>query len=442
MWLLPVLSPLARAAAFVYYRMTYAGDAVPPSGPVLLVANHPNTLLDPVLVVAASRRPVRFLAKAPLFESRRTAWAVRAAGAIPVYRQQDRGTQMGRNTSAFRAVYDVLAAGGAVGIFPEGTSHNAPAIAPLKTGAARIALGAVTQTGAPFPIVPVGIVMREKDIFGSEALVVCGASVAWADLALRGGGDADAVRLLTTRIADALRSVTVNLDAWEDRPLVECAVHVWEAEQGQPSSPAERVARLQVTTGILAGVRARRDVDGARLAVDLEDHRRQLQRLGVAPSDLTTDLRLSRGVAWAARRLHLLGPAQVLVAVVGTLLFWPPYRLTGWIVGRLRLDLGERSTAKLLVGIVTHLAWVIGLALAMGLRFGAWAALGAAVLAPAIGVLGQMVRMHWGSTWDDARRFFILRSRRDMLQTLREQQHQLSVRLGAIYQASVAAVAD
>ncbi|MEP7347967.1 MAG: 1-acyl-sn-glycerol-3-phosphate acyltransferase, partial [Gemmatimonadaceae bacterium] len=252
MWLLPVLSTVARAAAFVYYRISYAGDEVPRRGSLLLVANHPNTLLDPLLVVAAARRPVRFLAKAPLFEDARTAWAVKAAGAIPVYRRHDEGTQMDRNADAFRAVYGVLAGGGAVGIFPEGISHNAPAIAPLKTGAARIALGAAARIGKSFPIVPVGMVMREKDIFGSQALAVRGAPVVWDDLAQRASDDAEAVRLLTNRIDDALRAVTVNLEAWEDGPLVECAVQIWEAERGQPPSPAERVTRLQVTTQILA----------------------------------------------------------------------------------------------------------------------------------------------------------------------------------------------
>jgi hypothetical protein len=209
---------------------------------------------------------------------------------------------MDKNADAFRAVYAALAAGGAVGIFPEGISHNAPAIAPLKTGAARIALGAAAARGSSFPIIPVGIVMREKDIFGSEALAIRGGPVAWDDLALRGIDDAEAVRLLTDRIDDALRSVTVNLETWEDRPLVECAVQVWEVERDQPSSPAERVARLKVTTRILAGLRTRRDVEGDRLAADLETHRRRLQRLGVHPSSLTTDLRLSSGVVWAARR--------------------------------------------------------------------------------------------------------------------------------------------
>ena len=58
MWLLPLFSPLSRICAFGYYRMRYTGAPVPAEGPFLLVANHPNSLLDPMLVVAAARRPV------------------------------------------------------------------------------------------------------------------------------------------------------------------------------------------------------------------------------------------------------------------------------------------------------------------------------------------------------------------------------------------------
>lgn len=135
-WLLPLFSPIARLAAAVFYRARYAGDRVPATGPALLVANHPNSLLDPTLVVAAAQRPVRFLAKAPLFSDRKIGWLVKAAGAIPVYRRADDPAQMNRNEDAFRAVWEALGSGSAVGIFPEGTSHSEPSMAPLRTGAA------------------------------------------------------------------------------------------------------------------------------------------------------------------------------------------------------------------------------------------------------------------------------------------------------------------
>src|SRR5688500_20205355 len=84
MWLLPLFSGLARLASHIYYKVRFTGPAIP-AGPVLLVANHPNSLLDPTLVVAAGSVPVRFLAKAPLFEDRKLGWLMRAVGAIQVY---------------------------------------------------------------------------------------------------------------------------------------------------------------------------------------------------------------------------------------------------------------------------------------------------------------------------------------------------------------------
>jgi 1-acyl-sn-glycerol-3-phosphate acyltransferase len=433
MWLLPLFSPLSRAAAAIYYRVQYAGEPVPAHGPVLLVANHPNSLLDPMLVVAAARRGVRFLAKAPLFSDRKIAWLVRAAGSIPVYRRSDDPTQMNRNEDAFRAVYAALAEGSAVGIFPEGTSHSAPGLAPIRTGAARIALGAHATVGASFPIVPVGLVHRRKDEFRSDAIVLTGAPVRWDDLGPRGVADADAVRELTARIDQALRQLTLNLERWEDRPLVECAVRVWEAESGAMRDPAARLARLEVTTRILAEVRARGDDAGEALAGDVAAFERRLARLQLRPADLTADVKLSRGVRWTAQRLHLLMPLAAIVGAIGAAAFWVPYRLTGRIMDRLRVEADVRSTWKLLVGIVLYLLWIVGLASLAGIRFGAVPATATLVGLPLVGVIGLYVRERWRAAWQDARRFFLIRSRRELVDSLRRRQKDLAVRLDALY---------
>lgn len=429
MWLLPLFSPVARAAATVYYRVRFAGEQVPSTGPVLLVANHPNSLLDPTLVVAAAHRPVRFLAKAPLFTTPSIGWLVRAAGAIPVYRRADDPTQVNRNEDTFRAVHAALGEGAAVGIFPEGISHSEPSIVPLKTGAARIALGAFAQTARTFPVIPVGLVFREKDVFRSEALVYRGQSIPWDDLAQRGIDDPEAVREFTDRIAEALRAVTLNLEKWEDRPLVECAVRLWEAERRLAASPAERVARLEVTTSILADVRRTGDPAGTRLAQDIETHRRRLQRLRLRPSDVTADVTLSRGITWAARRLHLLLPVGFALATIGYVLFWLPYRLTGIIVDRLHLKEDVRSTWKLLVGIVVYLLWVIALGVVAGVQWGALAFILVLVGVPVMGSLGLSVRERWRHAWTDARRFFLLRSRGSLVDALRERQADLARRV-------------
>ena len=438
MWLLPFFPWVARAAAFIYYRIRYGGERVPRQGPVLLVANHPNSLLDPLLVVAATRRPVRFLAKAPLFTDAKVGWLVRAAGAIPVYRRADDPTQMDRNEEMFRAVHAALEGGAAVGIFPEGLSHSEPAMAPLRTGAARIALGAHARIGRSFPVVPVGLVFRQKDVFRSEVLVLVGSAVPWDDVASLGAEDETAVRVLTDRIAEALRQLTVNLERWQDQPLVDCAMRIWEAERGAPPQPAERVLRLGATTRILAAVRQSDDPAGTDLAREVEAHRRRLRRLGLRPADLVADVGLSRGAGWAARRVPLVLPLAAAVAMAGLLLFWVPYRLTGVVVDGMRRPPDQRSTYKLLVGIALYAAWVTALGVVGALTLNAWVGLGLLGAVPAVGMIGLVIRERWRGAGSDVRRFLLLHSRRELVSALRTVQRDLGVRLDALYQTFAA----
>ena len=432
MWLLPIFSGFSRIACRIYYRLRFAGPSVPERGPVLLVANHPNSLLDPALVVASAGRPVRFLAKAPLFSDWKIGWLMRAAGAIPVYRRSDDPALMSKNEDAFRAVFDVLGGGAAVGIFPEGISHSEASMAPLKTGAARIALGAAAASGRTPSIIPVGLSFREKHTFRSDAFVVRGAPLKWDDLAQRGSEDADAVRELTARIDASLRSVTVNLDSWEDRPLVECAVRIWEAEQRTPSREAERLSRLEFTTKALARVRQSGDPTGLELAKDVGRHDRRLTRLGLRPSDLVADVGASRGVRWAATRFYLALPIGALFALVGAMLFWIPYQLTGVAVNRLRLPEDVRSTWKLLIGIVLYALWLAALVTIAGTNWGWLAALVTALAVPAVALIGLQVRERWQTAWHDARRFFLLRTRATMIEKLRTEQRELAGRLDRI----------
>lgn len=434
MWLLPLFSPLSRLCAFGYYRIRYAGAPVPKSGPVLLVANHPNSLLDPMLVVASARRPVRFLAKAPLFTDRKIGWLIRASGAIPVYRRSDDPSQMGRNEEMFRAVHAALAEGDAVGIFPEGISHTSPSLAPLRTGAARIALGAAAQLGGAFPIVPIGLTFHQKDVFRSDSLVVRAAPVEWADLAVRPESDTDAVAALTERIGESLTQVTLNLAEWRDERVVTAALGIWQAENRDNRSGDDDMPSLAVTSRLLGRVRAMGDSEGLQLAEDVDSHARRLGRLGLAPRDLHLDTGTSSAVSWAASRVPLVMPLAAILAVAGWLLFLVPYQLTGVIVDRFRLQPDTRSTWKLLVGVVIYLAWVALIVAAVWSAAGTIAALIALIVVPSVGMLGLLVRESWRGSWNDARRWLKLRSRTDVMDSLRADQAALGRRLTALHQ--------
>jgi glycerol-3-phosphate O-acyltransferase / dihydroxyacetone phosphate acyltransferase len=435
MWLLPALSVISRILSGVFYRLTLAGDSVPPRGPALLVGNHTNSLLDPALLAAAARRPVRFLAKAPLFEMPQLGWLMRAAGCIPVYRRQDDPTLVSRNAEAFRAVEEALLAGSAVGLFPEGISHDEPSLAPLKTGAARIALGTANRLGRSFPIVPIGLVFRDKAIFRSEALAVVGAPVAWDDLVGASPDDTDTVLELTRRIEQALRKNTLNLEQWEDRPVLECAEAIYAAEfdsdTGDPDH-ARRLERLQVAADVLARLRRERDARWRALAEEVERHHRRLRWLGLRPSDLNGTPGAGAVVRWGLRTLPAASLPAVIVAAIGSVIFWVPYRLTGVIATRASPGPDTDATYKALYGTVVFASWTILLSGAAAVVGGWLAGLGALVALPLLGAATLAVIERWRASGEDVRRFFTLRRRRARIAELRSHQRALAARLDAI----------
>jgi 1-acyl-sn-glycerol-3-phosphate acyltransferase len=141
---------LVRRAVRLYYptiELTGA-ERIPENGPLLLAANHPNSIIDPVLVGLAAGRSVHFLAKAPLFQVPIFGQILHALGMLPVHRASDDPTKMRGNVEALATAAGHLINGEAVGIFPEGKTHDHTRVEQVRTGAARIALQAARQ-GAP-----------------------------------------------------------------------------------------------------------------------------------------------------------------------------------------------------------------------------------------------------------------------------------------------------
>jgi glycerol-3-phosphate O-acyltransferase / dihydroxyacetone phosphate acyltransferase len=432
MWLLPALSRISEVAGRLYYRLTVAGGSVPPDGPVLIVANHPNSLLDPAMVAIAARRPIRFLAKAPLFTHPLVGWLVRGAGSIPVYRASDDPTQVSRNADSFRAVYDAIASGSAVGLFPEGISHTMPALAPLKTGAARMALGAAAAMGHSFPIVPVGLVFRDRGIFRSRALILVGERVDWDDLAESGSTGPAIVRELTARIDAALRTVTLNLESWEDAPLIECAEAVLAAELNASRQPADQIARLSEAAGVLARLRSSDDPRWQPLAADVNRHRLMLLDAGLTPASLHNSPRASTALRWTVGRLPLAVILASGISLLGTAIFWVPYRVSGMIATRLAPEEDTRSTYKLLGGALIFLLWIAILAIGTGMFVGWGAGFVAALVLPIFAVVTMDVTERAQRARVEMRRFFALRKRGALLEEMRSSQRDLAQRLLAL----------
>ena len=128
----------------VIFRVRVVGkDRVPTSGAYIVAPSH-RSILDVPFAAYVTPRTVRFLAKDDLFSTAFGRRLFEALGAVEV----ERGTA---DCGAMRALEGVLARGEPVAIFPEGTRHSGPEIAPLYAGAAYLSV----KFGVP--IVPVGI---------------------------------------------------------------------------------------------------------------------------------------------------------------------------------------------------------------------------------------------------------------------------------------------
>jgi 1-acyl-sn-glycerol-3-phosphate acyltransferase len=374
-----MLRALGRLALRWFYRdVEIVGiERLPRTGPVLLASNHPNALVDALVIACSIDRPVTLTAKATLLEHPLTRILMRAVGVVPLRRASDerarqaaeteRGTASPdptRNQRAFGAVLDVLQRSGVVLLFPEGKSHSDPSLAPLKTGLARIALMARDERRIdPLPIVPTGLTFERKWEPRSRVLMLLGTPV-MAGPSLP--GDASGVAELTDRIDAGLRRVTLNFETEAEghrvltissalanvlggyRPLhapdPPLAEHVRLAQR--IDSVAPKLQRLD------RSIAERVDRFIARLTA-FEDRARES---GVAASDVEMPVGIGRGARFVGRELLLAVIAGPL-ALWGRVNHWLPLRLAQALALRTSRTPDEPAMRTIVSGLILVLAF-------------------------------------------------------------------------------------
>ena len=222
-----MLATLARFLVRCFYRSVEVEGPVPREGRVILAASHLNGLVDPVVMTARLGVLPRFLAKATLWDVKAARPFLRLARLIPVYRRADAGDGRVDNASTFSAAVEALAGDHMVAVFPEGTTHDDPAIRELRTGVARIALAALASGLPDVTIIPVGITYEDKVAVRGRALVSFGPPIRLGPDDAPADADGEAghteVRALTRRLTEALGRVTPPFETLDDALGIEAA---------------------------------------------------------------------------------------------------------------------------------------------------------------------------------------------------------------------------
>lgn len=362
-----VLRKFAHTLIKKYYpKIQFTGvDQIPSDGPILFCANHPNSLIDPVLIGITAKRPVSFMAKAPLFRTPILGPIMHALGMVPAYRGRDDSSQVKKNQKSLDRVIQGLQSGRAMGIFPEGVSTDLRQLGLVRGGAARIALGAFEGGVEDLVIIPLGINYERKERLGSKVWINVGEPIqlqSFVDSTRSNeekGITEDKVlrRKLTQQIESNLKTATVHLENAEWDPLLDDLETLVEHSKHKASLKIPKLMRRKRIADALNYFHREEEETGTEVIAQIKQYHQKVKSAGL----LIDDPILQRSTPKTTFRIfwqliHLV--IWFIPALFGTLGNIVPFVITRAIAGKVQ-DEGQKTTAlaRIGVGLPIYLLW-------------------------------------------------------------------------------------
>ncbi|WP_420455914.1 1-acyl-sn-glycerol-3-phosphate acyltransferase [Rubrivirga sp.] len=378
------LRAVVRAVVRLFFRdVAVAGTHhVPQDRGGLLVAWHPNGLIDPALILSTVPGRIVFGARDGLLRWPVVGPMMRALGTVPIYRAVDQDAmtpeeRRAANDRSLGALADEIAGGSFSALFPEGVSHDRPHLSEIRSGAARLYLQARERTpaGRPPPvIVPVGLHYEDKDTFRTDVLVAFHRPLDLAEMDL----DApDAPDVLTDAIEEALVAAVHPTASWRLHALMHRARTLIAAEaaarRGERPAPETVVSRTAGFAQIWEGYRVRSEThpdEIEALRQDIAAYHHALHRLGLDDGALDRPPRLGSAVLVVGAIAQAVAVALLLppLLLVGFAVNAPPYWALKGVALLAAKAAKDAATVKIFGGLVLFpLAWATaGLLAALG----------------------------------------------------------------------------
>jgi len=354
----PALVATFRSLIRLYFRrIERIGE--PPAADThgrMFVSNHHNALIDPILVLTDAECEIAPIGKSTLWSIPGLKWLLDGAGAVPLYRRKDDPNKDATaNDAVFAKIAEHLGGGGNILIFPEGTSHSEPQLAPLRSGAARMLISA-EGSGAPLTFQAVALEFDARDQFRSRCLVLWGPIRRLAEIA---GAGEERVRALTAQMDEDLRELLVEGATHEDRMLVARVAEMLANDAGDATLSGWSTIGRQVE---VAG-HTLRDAEPSLVAhvrEKVDAYYAALAKLGRSDAHVA----IARAAVRKPRTRWLRRVAIAPLAIPGFALYAIPYFIPRMVARS--TDPDAVSTIKLGTALVVYPLWAAGL---VGLSF-------------------------------------------------------------------------
>ena len=351
-----LLKTLVRICTAIYFkRIVVTGlEKLPDRGPAIIVANHPNTLMDPLLIAAEVKQRIGFVANAGLFRNRLLTAMFRYFHVIPIFRKKDVAPgEKPDNTQAFAQCHAYLAQGGTFLIFPEGSSYYEINLREFKTGTARIAL---SYAGAgEILIVPIALDYSDAIQFRSMVRVTVGKPImASAYREAYRHNETEAVEALTSEIRKALAK-KLPWTTGKDQEDLLIKAHTFYTTYATPADLHEDPHRSLIVRKQLADALHR--LREARPELYTRTGARLLSFFDTLRSDRLTPGFYSSAFLKKSFRLLCIGYLSELLLLAPFYLFglitnYLPYILPSQIFKASRLDIEYKAPVQMVVGLI------------------------------------------------------------------------------------------
>jgi glycerol-3-phosphate O-acyltransferase/dihydroxyacetone phosphate acyltransferase len=355
---------LMRITSSIFFRSISIRnkELVPASGPLMVLANHPSTFMDPIVVATILNRKVYFLAKGELFKSKFTKWLLPKFNMIPVYRKQDDPSLMNKNEETFIKCYEHLENGGAILMFPEGISITERKLKPIKTGAARIVLGAEARNDFKLntKIIHIGLNYENPHRFNRNLFVNINPAINASSYKEAYSNDSfKAAQSLTDDITKELEKLVIDIEDKHTDELVKNieVLYKYKLSRDLGISEDDKSRDFIITKNIVETVNYYKVIEPkrvesmkSRLAIYFEN----LTQLGLSDGDILNNQKNDSFVLSNLKALLtiIIGFPFYVYGLINNFL---PFEIPGFLAGKITKSIEFRGAIGMVGGMFTFL---------------------------------------------------------------------------------------